>query len=698
MKNNKQEEAGRAAALSPEAAGDSPALTEAEAETGTLQPERSPSCRRKRFVMGWQWRLLLFWLILVYLEMLLRFLIYKDVFQPGACLRIALFSACYAAFLAFLSGLCHPRVNYVLAFLLIGLASALFLAQYFYFVYFRTPLLSYSIFHAGQVAEFTDQTVGTVLRHLPQALAIILPFLLAVPLAFCQWPKTPLRKSLYLLAVTALGYCGGILALGHDSRLPASPYNCYYNENNPPPTQEQLGMLTFMRLDAWRLAFGFFPKEAPQAAEIPDPEEAAPDQEEPEPAAPIVRYQPQALDIDFPALIAGETDPELLQMHDYFASQEPALKNAYTGLYEGCNLILITAESFSHYLLDTGMFPVLKRLATEGFEFTNFYTPLWNVSTSDGEYANLLSLLPKSGVWSMAKSAENDLPFTLAHQLRKQGYQAFAYHNHNYQYYDRQLSHPNLGYDYKAQGNGLDVTKIWPESDLQMMELSAPDYLGQDPFHVYYLTVSGHLEYNFQGNNMAMRHEAEVAELPYSEEVRAYIACNLELEYAMQYLLQQLEASGQLADTVIALTADHYPYGLSDEALDELAGHQVERSFEVYQNSFILWRLGDQHQTVDTPACSLDILPTLSNLFGLAYDSRLMMGRDIFSASQPLVVFNDRSWITDQGRYNAVTCQAIGEMDQAYIDAVNQMVNGKFTYSAMVLDKDYYRVLFGPEP
>ena len=47
----------------------------------------------------------------------------------------------------------------------------------------------------------------------------------------------------------------------------------------------------------------------------------------------------------------------------------------------------------------------------------------------------------------------------------------------------------------------------------------------------------------------AKNHDA-VKDLPYSEPVKAYIACNLELEYAMQDLLQRLENAG-IADRTL---------------------------------------------------------------------------------------------------------------------------------------------------
>ena len=98
----------------------------------------------------------------------------------------------------------------------------------------------------------------------------------------------------------------------------------------------------------------------------------------------------------------------------------------------------------------------------------------------------------------------------MGNQLRAQGYPTTAYHNHTYNYYDRDISHPNMGYDYYGVGSGLEVKASWPESDLEMMEKTIPQALsGERPFHLYYMTVSGHLNYNFTGNAMAYKHREE---------------------------------------------------------------------------------------------------------------------------------------------------------------------------------------------
>jgi phosphoglycerol transferase MdoB-like AlkP superfamily enzyme len=198
---------------------------------------------------------------------------------------------------------------------------------------------------------------------------------------------------------------------------------------------------------------------------------------------------------------------------------------------------------------------------------------------------------------------------------------------------------------------------------------------------------------------MAYKNMKYVEHLDLSESAKAYLACNLELEFAMQYLMSSLEEAGKLEDTVIVMYADHYPYALEKDAIDELAGHEVDKSFEIYKSPLIIWSYGMEHTVIDTPCSTLDVLPTISNLFGLEYDSRLMMGRDIFSPDGNIVMLSDRSWITDIASYNAATGEMTSltgaQVSQEYVDTVNAFVKQRFVYSVKILDNDYWGVVFG---
>ena len=153
------------------------------------------------------------------------------------------------------------------------------------------------------------------------------------------------------------------------------------------------------------------------------------------------------MDLPFDTLIRQETDADMLAMHQWFSQREPTAKNQWTGYFKGKNLVWIVAEGFSTLAMDPQRTPTLWKLSHQGFVFENFYTPLWGVSTSDGEYVTTTSLIPKSGVWSYSQSSDNYMPFALGTQFRKEGYRTMAFHDYLYDYYDRNLSHSNMGYE-----------------------------------------------------------------------------------------------------------------------------------------------------------------------------------------------------------------------------------------------------------
>ena len=102
---------------------------------------------------------------------------------------------------------------------------------------------------------------------------------------------------------------------------------------------------------------------------------------------------------------------------------------------------------------------------------------------------------------------------------------------------------------------------------------------------------------------------------------------------------------------------------------------------------------------VEKVCSSLDVLPTVLNLFGVEYDSRLLMGNDILSNNkEQIVIFSDRSYITPKGRYSSITGEFTPndgvEVDENYSEQISEIVYQKFKMSAQILDKDYYRKVF----
>ena len=425
---------------------------------------------------------------------------------------------------------------------------------------------------------------------------------------------------------------------------------------------------------------------------------------------------PQQFALDYDKLKSLADNEKQLWLAEYIEGLAPTKTNEYTGLFAGYNLIYLTAEGFSTYGIREDLTPTLYHLTHSGFIFENYYVPLWQTSTSDGEYINCTGLIP-DGQFSMRKSGENDMAYVLPGFFAKDGVKSYAYHNNSLSYYDRHVTHNNLGYDFKGCKLGnlpeeewgekifpMEHPNAWPASDLEMLQGTIPEYIDQERFHVYYMTVSGHMNYNFKGNSMASKNREAVANLPLSENARAYLACHIELDKALEYLIEQLEAVGKLENTVICLTADHYPYGMSDEQYEELAGKDLSGGKDLYRNSLILWNAGMEEEpvVVEKVCGSMDVLPTLLNLFGYEYDSRMYAGRDIFSDVEGMVIFNDRSFVTDNVVYSRKNKETIWLTDEtgaylvpeasqeAYFDEKKQEVKDRYQFSAYILQEDYY--------
>ena len=555
---------------------------------------------------------------------------------------------------------------------------------------------------AGGIAQdYLLLTLKMIGRNMGRILLLASP-VIAYGL-FCR-PQPVLWKTRALLAY-GIVLCYTLSLLGvHNLTKDADLLSTTYNFDN---VVRSHGLNVGMTMEAVN---SILPQAAPDfalqipAASTPAPAPTeAPSEEIPQETEPAVEYGYNVLPIDFgeAAKTAGQTN--VANLHNYVNSLEPSRQNEYTGMFKGKNLILITAEAFSAELIDPELTPTLYRMATKGIQFKEYYQPAWGASTTTGEFSNLIGLVPSRGGSSMNETYQQDLFLTMGNQLQKLGYHSTAYHNHLHDFYHRNNTHTHLGYDkFLARYGGLDIKGTWPESDLEMIDVTVPDFIDKQPFSIYYMTVSGHCEYNFKGNDMTEKNWDLVQHLEHSDIVKGYYAANLEFEFAMESLLRQLEEAGIADDTLVVIATDHYPYGLersktwknTKDHLAELYGVKDYDQFLRDHNALIMWSgaFEDMNIVVESPVYSLDILPTVSNLFGVEYDSRLLVGRDVFSDQEPLVLWPDYNWLTEMGTYcdGVFTPREGVQVSEDYIARINAIVKNKITFSKSVADLDYY--------
>ena len=602
-----------------------------------------------------------------------------------------MFSLPISLILTFLMSLFKNRkVNKIISIVIWSILLFVFVAETVYFSFYKTICGISALSYGGQVMEFFSSILVHVKKNIICILIYFLSFLCLIFLEkkyFVIHNKFDIKYTfiVFLSFISLLVTSFGLRMKNLDVE------SLLFDTNDLLESTNTFGITASVISDAIKVNMNFTENINVVKREY-TPESG-------------VEYNTQ--NIDFDSLIKNEDDETIKNMHKYFENVEPTNKNDYTGIFAGKNLIFIVAEGFYPIAVDENLTPTLYELVNNGFKFNNYYQPIYNCSTSDGEFINQLSILPGVSTCSM-KSTENVyLPYNMGLIMGNYGYKRYAFHGWTYTYYNRDKTVPNLGYTYygydrynKGYKYALKgINDSWPTSDVDVMNSSYGLYSKDQRFVAYYMSISGHLEYNFSGGNaMSLKNKDAVKDLNANNNIKAYIASQIEFDKSLSILMDNLKRDNLLDDTVIVISADHYPYGLSNDDIKSYVDWMKNDNFDLYKNNLVIYNPEYKNIEVNKYTSSLDLLPTLLNMFGVSYDSRLLIGKDIMSDSSDLVIFNNKSWMTDKGRYDYPKKKFeafTDDVSDTYVDEVNEIVKTKFQMSKLIISENYYKSVLG---
>jgi len=651
--------------------------------------------------------LIYFAVTFAYVEIIFHIREFKDI----SVVFPVLFAIPAGIFAGMLCNLFPEKIARIVRYVISAAVMVLTCVQIVYFHSFQSFMSMSQVGMGGDV--FTNFLKAILLAIWESMIPILLIFMPLVWLYFLQKRMSEKRKfdwkNTFIAAVAwVLTYVMVILILPIGGTGDHSAYANFHSNWVLDLSMEKLGLLTTTGLDTKYWALGDVTEEVEGEPDVPIAVTLPKQEEDPDATEGTLPIELQGSPyniiegLDFAAMAEAETKSKPKKILEYLATLEPTKKNQYTGMFKGYNLIMITAESFSPQGIDPELTPTLYKLANSGFDFTNYWST-YPSNTTNGEYSNLTGLFPdiskpKSN-GSFVYSVKNTMNMNIANWFNAQGLTSRAYHDHTATYYKRNQTHPNLGYEFKGKKEIGGLTG-WPESDLIMMQNTVGEYINDDWFHTYYMTVSGHHNYKFGGyNTIADKNKALVEDLDMGTSAKAYLATHIELDKALEYLIQELEKAGKLEKTVICITTDHYPYGLTDSEWKGMIGHKIQYGgLERHKSDLIIWNSEMETVKIDKPACQVDVLPTLLNLFGFEYDSRLYSGMDILSDSYGLAITSNQSFITDKIVYNSryekvYYLDENWEMPEGYLEAYIQIVKNRFSIASNVLNSDFYASL-----
>ena len=412
--------------------------------------------------------------------------------------------------------------------------------------------------------------------------------------------------------------------------------------------------------------------------------------------------------------------------------------NEYTDILKGKNIIVIHAESFQNFVMDTEingveLAPNMKKLASEGMYFSNFYSQESVGTSSDSEFTYSTSLLPASSGTVFVSYWDRYYP-SIQKYLSNDGYYVFSMHANKGNMWNREVMHKQLGYDRfynytkdydidETIGLGLSDKSFFRQSVQKIKKINKKydKYYGllimltnHTPFEGLEDTTDLDLTYTYKTTDPETGEETEVVNNYLKDTTLGkYFTTVHYADQAIGELVDNLDKEGLLDDTVLVIYGDHdakikrseydYYYNYNPETDSKYSSDDprydefTKYEYDLNRTVPFITRLRDKdlqkkiNKKVTTVTGMYDVLPTLGNMLGI--DTPYALGHDVFSTDDHFVVFPNGNWITDKMYYDSQNDEAIMLDEDAvigkdYIEKYSQRAEKEISVSNDIIVHD----------
>ena len=632
-------------------------------------------------------------LFLIYVEILFHLACFKSL-SLSSTIFILFVSIIIAGFLTIISSISkREKINTIIMRVFLCVIALAFSAELVYFSIYESFFSFNGIQFVGALKDGYDKVLLTIFQNIICIGLLIGPtiyFVIKMP-KVAKYNRSDLVIIILFMIISSLYSIVSVEFI--DKEKDNSLYNLIHMKNLPIQNVKKMGLMASTSLSLERKIFGFNQNLKPDEDILVNKRTILMDKVD-------TKYNIDT-NIDFKKLVSEEKNDKIKYLHNYFSNQEATEQNDFTGLFQEKNVIFIMAESFDEIAIDKNLTPTLYKLKNEGIVFNNYFAPKYPASTADGEYMLEWATLPIIGEnYSLIDMVYNVNPYILPRVLKKYDYKTYVYHDYSGYYNLRSSYFSTLNFNgYKYCGEGINTRcEFFHGSDMDMMDQTIDDYLKQDKFYAYYITLSGHGSYD-SSNFVAEKHINKVKNLPYTSNIKYYLAANIDFDLAMKKLVDKLEAAGRLDDTLIVISSDHSPYYLSNEEVNSVSKLNRDNKFDRNRGSLIIYNSAyKEKKVINKYAMNIDVLPTILNMLNIPYDSRIIIGKDIMAPNnEGVVVFPDRSWVNSKGSYDTATSKFtpyVKNIDNKYITKMTSEVNEKYNVSVSMQYNNYYKYIF----
>lgn len=376
-------------------------------------------------------------------------------------------------------------------------------------------------------------------------------------------------------------------------------------------------------------------------------------------------------------------------LDDYFETVEYVHEdNEMTGLLAGKNVMFIQLENIDEWMLTEENMPNLYQLRMNGIDFTNHYaTTFATGKTFNTEFIANTGLIPQTkGAAPSYIYSRNSYPYSLANLFKNAGYTTNSFHASNGHVYNRENVHHTFGY--RAYHNYALMGMEDSSMDSQMVN-GYEQMVSDDPFMDLLITISAHGPFDPE-LAACSTHLEEVMEYEMSDDM-VYM-CGLaqakETDMLIGNLLERLLEDGHINDTALVFYTDHYAYGTIDEET-ELALKGTNDPNLLSNVAFFIWANDIEPYVYENVTSTVDILPTITNLFGFDVEYKYFIGYDAFDNINHYVFFQDGAVLTNEEYYIPslfINTEDVSEKMKTYIKEANERLNRSWD----ILTVDYF--------
>ena len=389
-----------------------------------------------------------------------------------------------------------------------------------------------------------------------------------------------------------------------------------------------------------------------------------------------------------------DTSALVEEVNSFFYNQNDSsniIETKNTGIFKGKNLILVMMESIDSWLVTDDVMPTLSYLEKTGWNFTGRYSPAFGGGqTFNSEFAANTGLFAIQNGQAAYNFDFNSYPYSLPNLFRNSGYQTQSLHVNYGNFYNRNSIHLALGYD-----NHISLLDEFPNAnfnffydsnllkDEAVTQLIIPE---ESPFMNFIITYTAHMPYASPNGKCAT--DLYGVAVPGNSSLSCIGNLARDTDEFLKELLEKLEKSNHLEDTVLILFSDHYTYAYPDANF--LASVKGTNDENLLQNvPFLIWSYDLDPQEISTLMVTTDILPTVANLFDLeGYFPNNYIATDVFSENHdPYVYFADGSWYDGNLYYRG---QEVDNDLYSYVSTISEEVQDKILTNNNILLSDYY--------